>query len=61
MITDTAPFRDAHYHKPSDTPERLDYARAARVVAGLESVIAELVGESVSLKPDKKSKDVLAP
>ncbi len=61
MITDTAPFRDEHYHKPSDTPERLDYARAARLVAGLESVIAELVGESVSLKPDKKSKDVLAP
>ncbi|MCC6901331.1 MAG: M28 family peptidase [Polyangiaceae bacterium] len=61
MITDTAPFRDSHYHRPTDTPERLDYDRAARLVVGLESVIAELVGEATSLAPDKKSKDLLVP
>lgn len=61
MITDTAPFRDPHYHRPTDTPARLDYDRAARLVVGLESVIAELVGESTALAPDKKSKDLLVP
>ncbi|WP_224959140.1 M28 family peptidase [Geomonas subterranea] len=45
MITDTAPFRYPHYHQPSDTPDRIDYQRLSRVVAGLETVVAELVGE----------------
>lgn len=61
MVTDTAAFRDAHYHKPSDTPARLDYERAARLVVGLESVIAELTGDTFALAPDKKSKDVTLP
>jgi hypothetical protein len=42
MVTDTALFRDPHYHLPSDTPDRLDYERLARVVAGLEHVVEEL-------------------
>ena len=25
MWTDTAEFRNPHYHQPSDTPETLDY------------------------------------
>ncbi|MFG0316868.1 MAG: M28 family peptidase, partial [Planctomycetota bacterium JB042] len=45
MVTDTATFRDPTYHTPRDTPERLDYARMARVVDGLEPVIEELAGE----------------
>jgi len=61
MVTDTAGFRDAHYHQPSDTPARLDYERAARLVVGLESVIAELAGPSFTLAPNKKSKDLLVP
>jgi len=44
MVTDTAPFRYAHYHRPSDTPEKLSYERMARVVSGLAVVIRELVG-----------------
>jgi len=44
MVTDTALFRDTAYHTPLDTPERLDYDRLARVVAGLEQVVAELAG-----------------
>jgi hypothetical protein len=44
MVTDTAPFRNPHYHKPSDTADKLDFERMARVVAGLEHVIAELAG-----------------
>ncbi len=43
MVTDTAPFRNPHYHKSTDTPETLDYARFARVVAGLEDVIDDLL------------------
>jgi Zn-dependent M28 family amino/carboxypeptidase len=44
MITDTAPFRYAHYHMPSDTPDKLDYARMARVVSGLLAVVEDLAG-----------------
>jgi len=44
MVTDTAPFRYPHYHKVDDTPEKVDYERMARVVAGLEKTIAELIG-----------------
>jgi len=42
MVTDTAMFRYPHYHAGSDTPERLDYERLARVTAGLAAVVAEL-------------------
>lgn len=42
MVTDTAPFRNPNYHKLSDTPETLDYARLARVVVGLEKVVQSL-------------------
>jgi Zn-dependent M28 family amino/carboxypeptidase len=42
MITDTAPFRYPHYHTAQDTPDKVDYERTARVVAGLARVIAEL-------------------
>ncbi len=44
MVTDTAPFRYPHYHTAEDTPEKIDYGRLARVVGGLERVIAELAG-----------------
>lgn len=39
MVTDTAPFRYRYYHSEADTPGRLDYARLARVVDGLEHVL----------------------
>ena len=42
MITDTAPFRFPHYHMPTDTPEKLDYDRMARVVAGVAEVLRDL-------------------
>jgi hypothetical protein len=44
MITDTAPFRYPHYHEPTDTPDRLDYASMARLVHGLEKMISDLAG-----------------
>lgn len=43
MVTDTAPFRYPYYHTPEDTPDKVNYEYLARVVAGLERVIVELV------------------
>jgi hypothetical protein len=45
MVTDTAPFRYPHYHTPEDTADKVDYARLARVVAGLTHVIESLGNE----------------
>lgn len=42
MVTDTAPYRSRDYHKPTDTPEKLNYAAMAKVVEGLERVISDL-------------------
>jgi hypothetical protein len=42
MVTDTAPFRYAHYHTPQDTVDKIDFDRLARVVAGLAGVIRDL-------------------
>ncbi len=44
MVTDTAPFRYPHYHTPQDTPDKIDFDRCARVVAGLEKVVRDLAG-----------------
>lgn len=43
MVTDTALFRYPYYHTASDTPDKLEYEGLARVVSGLEKVIASLV------------------
>lgn len=42
MITDTALFRYPHYHKPTDTPDKLDYGRLARVTLGIEHAVRKL-------------------
>jgi Zn-dependent M28 family amino/carboxypeptidase len=39
MITDTAFYRNPHYHTAQDTPDTLDYDRLARVVHGLSAMI----------------------
>ncbi len=44
MVTDTAMFRYPHYHQPEDTTDKVDFDRLARVVRGLEKVVAALVG-----------------
>ena len=48
MVTDTAPFRYQYYHTRQDTPDKLDYERLARVVAGITRVIADLAGKDPS-------------
>jgi len=47
MVTDTAPYRYAHYHTAEDTPDKLDYAATARVVAGLRRVVVDVAGTDV--------------
>ena len=42
MVTDTAYNRNPHYHRPSDTPDTLDYARMADVTLGIAGVLREL-------------------
>jgi hypothetical protein len=42
MVTDTAPYRYRFYHTPFDTPDKLDYERLARVVAGLTAMLGDL-------------------
>lgn len=42
MVTDTAPNRYPYYHTASDTPDRVDYPRMARVVSGLRDVILNI-------------------
>ena len=44
MVTDTAPYRNPHYHTEHDLPENIDYERLARVVDGLQYVVAALAG-----------------
>ena len=46
MVTDTAYNRYAHYHRATDTPDKVDFSRMARVVSGLQRVIGELATAS---------------
>jgi Peptidase family M28 len=50
MITDTALYRYQHYHLPSDTPDKVDYAKLARITKGLERVIREMAGGSTTVQ-----------
>lgn len=42
MVTDTAFFRNPNYHRPTDTPDTLDYPRLAQVTAGLAGALGRL-------------------
>jgi len=52
MVTDTAMFRNPHYHTAGDLPETLDFERMARVVSGLEAVMIELAGGDAGQEHD---------
>ena len=53
LITDTLPFRYSYYHLPEDTPDKIEFDHLARVVDGLEAVIAYLI--EVPLSPVAKN------
>ena len=58
MVTDTAPFRNPHYHKASDTADTLDFAKFEQVVLALEDVIWDLANPSKAPRTDYKSRAV---
>lgn len=42
---DTAPFRYAHYHQGTDTLDKIDFDRFAKIMAGVGRVIEEIANE----------------
>ena len=44
MVTDTAFYRDRHYHTAGDTPEHVDLDALTRLTEGLVAVVLELSG-----------------
>lgn len=46
MITDTAFYRYPHYHRATDTPDKLDFASLARVTVGIAGTILRLSRET---------------
>ena len=42
MITDTAPFRYPHYHEHSDTPDKVNFTKLARLTTGITRVVRTL-------------------
>jgi Peptidase family M28 len=44
MLTDTALFRNPHYHRPTDQPETLDYQAMTELVRGLSEALTALDG-----------------
>lgn len=47
MVTDTAPYRYVHYHRYSDTPDKLNYEVYAKVVHGLCKMVEGLLEQGV--------------
>lgn len=54
MVTDTAPFRYPHYHRATDTPDKINFPELTKAVDGLVFVVEELVKQPV--KKEKKNK-----
>lgn len=44
ILTDTSFLRYTHYHMTTDTPEKLDYERMAKIVQGLEAATITFAG-----------------
>lgn len=44
MLTDTAAYRNPHYHRPSDLPATLDYQRLASAVRGVTGAVKGMNG-----------------
>jgi Zn-dependent M28 family amino/carboxypeptidase len=44
MVTDTSFLRNPHYHRPTDTPDTLDYARLAAATCGVAGALKRLAG-----------------
>ena len=47
MLTDTSYLRNDNYHRPTDTPDTLDYQRMTQVTLGVASAMKALLGSKV--------------
>jgi hypothetical protein len=45
MVTDTAPFRYPYYHTPSDTVDKINFDKTARVVEGISKLVEKLANK----------------
>ncbi len=43
MVTDTANFRDAAYHTPADTPDRINFPAMARLTRVLQETLQKVI------------------
>jgi hypothetical protein len=57
MLTDTALYRYAPYHTRYDTPELIDYAKLARVVSGIERMVADLAEHGLVGRAENRKVD----
>ncbi|MGH2418419.1 MAG: M28 family peptidase, partial [Candidatus Limnocylindria bacterium] len=46
QVTNTANFRNPHYHRPTDLPDTLDYGTLARITAATALLIERLAGDA---------------
>jgi Zn-dependent M28 family amino/carboxypeptidase len=44
LVTDTADFRNPHYHRAGDTPDTLDYERLAAITGATALTLARTAG-----------------
>ena len=49
QVTNTANFRNPNYHRPSDTPDTLDYQTLARITAATAMLIDRIADASATL------------
>lgn len=56
MVTDTAPFRYPHYHRATDTPDKINFPELTKAVDGLVFVVEELVRQPVIKEKKSKTK-----
>jgi len=59
LVTDTANFRNPHYHRPTDMPETLDYERVAAIVRATVLLLVRVAGLLDS--PGKQSGTGISP
>jgi peptidase M28-like protein len=45
MATDTAPLRYSHYHRTTDTPDKLNFDWLARVAGGVQRIVRSAAGD----------------
>lgn len=46
LVTDTANFRNPHYHAPTDTPETLDFDHLRRLVEATRATLDDVAGRA---------------